>query len=293
MGNRNVIHIGNRLLAQATSRARLLPSFLVIGTKRGGSTSLYDYITRHPAVLPARVEKGSHYFDVNYGRGWNWFRSTFPLAWGRDVITGEASPYYMFHPLAAERFAAALPEVRLIASLRDPVTRAWSQHQYETRRGYEHLPFEEALAREAERLAGQEQRVRAGEESYAHRHHTYLARGRYAEQLERIYQLVPPERVLVVRSEAMFADPAGTLARIWRFLGLADHQLQDVPVLKANRYEQAMPAAARDYLESYYEPHNERLYRLPGVDFRWEAETPVAAAGQPSHAPLASLPSQP
>jgi hypothetical protein len=228
---------------------------------------------------------------VNYDRGWTWFRSTFPLARGRGVITGEASPYYMFHPLAAERFAAALPEVRLIAALRDPVTRAWSQHQYETRRGYEDLPFEEALAREPERLAGQEELVRAGQESFAHRHHAYLARGRYAEQLERIYRLVPPERVLAVQSEAMFADPSGTLARIWRFLGLADHQLEDVPVLKANRYEQAMPGAARAFLDSYYQQHNERLYRLPGIDFRWGAEAPAPA--RPPSTPLASLPSPP
>jgi len=285
-----MVRVSGRLLAQATSRARLLPSFLVIGTKRGGSTSLYDYITRHPAVLPATVDKGSHYFDVNYNRGWNWFRSTFPLATPmatrRGVITGEASPYYMFHPLAAERIAAALPDARLIALLRDPVTRAWSQHQYETKRGFEDLPFEQALDREAERLAGGAEQVMAGGSSFAHRHHTYLARGRYAEQLERLYQLFPPQQVLVLQSEALFADPAATLLRIWRFLGLADHRLEDVPVLKANRYEQAMPAAARAYLESYYQPHNERLYRLPGIDFRWGAP-----ALQPQ--PLASLPSKP
>lgn len=292
--SRSVIHNGGRLVARATSRIRLLPSFLVIGTKRGGSSSLYDYVTRHPDVLPAVVSKGSHYFDVHYGRGWSWYRSTFPLALPgrRGVITGEASPYYMFHPLAAERIAAALPEVRLIAALRDPVTRAWSQHQYETRRGHEHLPFEDALAREPERLAGQVERILAGEESFAHRHHSYLARGRYAEQLERIYELIPPERVLVLRSEAMFADPAGTLSRVWRFLGLDDYRLDQAPVLKPNRYDRAMPEAARAFLEDYYHPHNERLYRLPGIDFRFEAEV-EAPAPRPAVAPLASLPSRP
>src|SRR6266540_4038634 len=93
--NSRVARAGGRLVARATSGARMLPGSL--------------------------VAKGSHYFDVNFGRGWSWFRGAFPLAGGRRAIAGEASPYYMFHPLAPQRIAAALPEVRLIGVLRDPV----------------------------------------------------------------------------------------------------------------------------------------------------------------------------
>src|SRR6266508_83824 len=128
--NTSVVRAGGRLLARATSGARMLPGFLVIGTKRGGSTSLYEYLIRHPDVAGCLLTKGSHYFDVNFGRGWSWFRAAFPLAGGRRTIAGEASPYYMFHQLAPQRIAAALPEVRLIAVLRDPVERAWLQRQF-------------------------------------------------------------------------------------------------------------------------------------------------------------------
>src|SRR6266508_3758960 len=192
--NTSVVRAGGRLLAGATSGARMLPGFLVIGTKRGGSTSLYEYLIRHPDVAGCLLTKGSNYFDVNFGRGWSWFRAAFPLAGGRRTIAGEASPYYMFHPLAPQRIAAALPEVRLIAVLRDPVERAWSHYRYERHRGYEDLPFEEALRREPERLAGEAERMVAepGYSSFAHRHLAYLARGRYAEQLERIHALIPP-----------------------------------------------------------------------------------------------------
>ncbi len=261
-----------QLLARL-GRARLLPSFLVIGTKRGGSTSLYEYLVRHPDVAGCLLKKGSHYFDVNFSRGSSWYWSVFPLDAGRRAITGEASPYYMFHPLAPQRIAATLPEARLIAVLRDPVDRAWSHYQYERRLGSEELPFRQALEREPERLAGEVERmvVEPGYSSFAYRHFSYLARGCYAEQLERVHAVVPPSQVLVLQSEAMFADPGAELARAWRFLDLEPHPLGEVPVFKAGGHGEAMPAPARRWLEQYFAGHNQRLYRLSGIDFRWPA----------------------
>ncbi len=268
-----VAQAGARLVARATSRARMLPGFLIIGTKRGGSTSLYEYVIRHPAVAGCLLQKGSHYFDVNFTRGWNWFRSTFPLATGRRAVTGEASPYYMFHPLAPQRIAAALPDVRLIAVLRDPVDRAWSHFQYERRQGHEDLPFGEALRREPERLAGEAERMIAepGYSSSAYRHFSYLARGHYAEQLEKVHALLPPSHVLVLQSEALFADPDAELERVWRFLGLGPCRIGEAPAFKAGDCTEAVPPAARAWLERYFARPNQRLYGLPGVSFRWPA----------------------
>ena len=250
---------------------RMLPGVLVIGTKRGGTSSLYDWICRHPQVAPCRTRKGTHYFDVHHGRGYAWFRSGFVRPDPRWRLTGEASPYYLFHPLAPQRIAAELPEAKLIVALRDPVDRAWSHFQCEVALGCEDLPFEVALAREEERLAGEAERMlhRPGYESFELRHHSYLARGRYAEQLERVYSLFPPDQVLVLRSEALLADPHRQLSTVWDFLGLPQVQLQDLPRLKAGRYDE-MPAPTRRWLQDYFAPHNERLYDLPGVHFTWE-----------------------
>jgi hypothetical protein len=281
LNNTRAARAGGRLVARATAGARMLPGFLVIGTKRGGSTSLYEYVIRHPGVAGSLLTKGSHYFDVNHGRGWSWFRSTFPLA-RRGTIAGEASPYYMFHPLAPQRIVAALPDVRLIAVLRDPVERAWSHYQYERRHGHEQLPFEEALRREPERLAGEAERMVAepGYSSFAHRHLAYLARGHYAEQLERFHALVPPSRVLVLQSEALFADPEPELARVWRFLDLPPFQLGQAPVFKAGGYDQRMPAPTRAWLQQTFAAPNRRLYELPGIGFRWPlGAAPATPAG--------------
>ena len=98
----------------------------------------------------------------------------------------------MFHPLAGERIRRDLPGVKLLVLVRDPVERAYSAHAHELARGYETEPFERALELEDQRLAGEAERIVAqpGYLSHSHQHHAYLARGRYADQLERLDKLL-------------------------------------------------------------------------------------------------------
>ncbi|MGN6635422.1 MAG: sulfotransferase domain-containing protein, partial [Oryzihumus sp.] len=128
-----------------------------------------------------------------------------------------------------------------------------------------------ALAREAERLDGEEERMRRdpGYESFEHRHHSYLHRGHYAEQLAHLYDLFPTSQVLVLQSEAMFADPNGQLARVWDFLDLPQVRLDGLAAMKAGSYD-AMPEGTARLLADYYAPHNDKLCTMPGIDFRWE-----------------------
>jgi sulfotransferase family protein len=266
-----------RVGARLTGATPMVPAFLIVGGKRCGSTSLYEYAVRHPSVVASRVKKGTHYFDVNFPRGLGWYLSKFPTQPRRasersvHLITGEASPYYMFHPLAPARIAAALPAVRLLAVLRDPVERAWSHYRYSVQRGFETLPIDEALDREPERLAGEAERMLdPAYQSYAHRHHTYLSRGHYAEQLEGLYALFGSERVHVLQSEAMFADPDAALQGVFEFLGLDGAPLGPVTAYKAGR-DQKMPLSVRARLEAYYAEPTARLYALPSVNFRWDS----------------------
>jgi sulfotransferase family protein len=264
--------------AGATLRARLrkkgtAPSFLVVGTRRGGSTALFRLIAEHPLVDGCRMGKGTHYFDVHHHRGWQWFLSAFKVA-DAGHITGEASPYYMFHPLAPRRIATELPDARLIAVLRNPVDRAWSHYNFSVSSGLEDLPFEVAVDREAERLEGEIARLRV-DPGYAAphlRHHSYLARGRYAEQLERLYDLFPPDQVLVLQSEALAADPHPQLDKVWAHLGLPPHLVATQRRDKRQTYR-PMPEATRTRLDDLFRPYNERLYALPGVTFQWTDRT--------------------
>ena len=163
----------------ATAGARRLPDFLVIGAQRAGSTSLFAQLCAHSGVA-APSHKEIHYLDLQSFRSLRWYRSHFPpTAAARGRITGEASPYYLFHPAVPARVAAELPGVLLVALLRDPVPRAYSQYQLSVRDGHEQLGFEEALRAEPDRLAGEEARL-LSDRAYradAHRHQSYAARG--------------------------------------------------------------------------------------------------------------------
>src|SRR5262249_27856015 len=144
--------------------------FVIIGTQRGGTTSLYRYLIDHPDVAGAMLTKEVHYFDTNLRRGPGWYRAFFPTKaardrhrrrTGRELVAGEASPYYLFHPLVPDRAHELLPDAKLVVMLRDPVERAFSHHGHEVELGYEQLGFAEALDREPERLAGELERMRA------------------------------------------------------------------------------------------------------------------------------------
>ncbi len=195
-------------VGRVTAPLRMLPGFLIVGAQRCGTTSMYRALSAHPAVRKAVLHKGVHYFDMNYDRGIGWYRAHFPLAvTGR--LTFESSPYYMFHPLAAERIAADLPGVKLIVLVRDPVERAYSAYAHELARGFDTESFERAIELEPDRLDGEAERIaaRPGYLSHSYQHHAYLARGRYAEQLDRLERLFGRDRIHVVDSGDFFGKP--------------------------------------------------------------------------------------
>lgn len=253
-----------------TAGLRQLPDFLVIGAKRAGTTTLYRYLVDHPDIRSARLFKGSHYFDVRNDRPWWWYRSCFPVRRGTAALTGEASPYYMFHPLAPERIAQALPQVRLIALLRDPVDRAYSQWLFERRSGTEDLEFEEAIAAEPGRIAGEVDRMleKPGYESFELRHHGYLARSRYGEQLARLFEIFDPERVLVLQSERMSDDPGDELQHAWDFFGLPPHRPEPLR-LDAAPPSRPLSRDARARVAELLRADVDRLCSLPRVDVTW------------------------
>lgn len=218
----------------ATAGQRVPPDFLIIGAKRGGSTSLYRNLVRTSGVLalfprPADL-KGTYYFDVEYDRGERWYRSHFPSRAIRDqaavhgpVAVGEASPYYLSHPHAAARAAALVPAARIVALLREPVARAHSHYQERVRQGIETLPtFAAAVEAEEQRLAGEVEHMLddSAYVSWNHLNFGYLAQSDYATGLRRWLVAFPAEQVLVLRSEEFYADDAGVLARVRDFLGL-------------------------------------------------------------------------
>lgn len=263
---------------KATAAVRPLPDFLIVGAQKAGTTALYAYLRWHPAVLGPSWKEVS-FFDRHYQRGEAWYRGHFPNALrlklasrraGIPPAVGEASPSYLFHPLAAERVKALLPEVRLIAFLRDPVERAFSHYNHELALGREPLPFEQAVDREEERTRGEVERMVADPSYFSHAwwNHTYVARGRYAEQLEWWFSLFPREQLLVLTSEKLSDRPAETYAQVLAFLGLPAHRLDSFPRLNRREYGEMAPATRQRLADVFAEP-NRCLYELLGRDLGW------------------------
>ncbi len=228
-----------RAVGTATARWRPGPDLLVVGAKRGGTTSLWRYLDDHPGVLPTfpRAEhiKGTYFFDENWNRGTDWYRSHYPTIARRRLaerrlgyrpVTVEASPYYLFHPHAPSRAAEVVPDALIVALLRDPVERAFS-HWKERRNHTEDLSFVDALAAEADRTSGIEAEMLADPSlvSTAHRHQSYVAQSRYAPMLERWFDAFGRDQVLVTAAEDFYANPQCFVDQVTDRLGLPRRDL--------------------------------------------------------------------
>ncbi|MFB9695784.1 sulfotransferase domain-containing protein [Amorphoplanes digitatis] len=267
---------------ERTSDRRPLPDFLVIGTKRGGTTSLWRYLIQHPLVprlFPAWNTKTSHYFEENWPRGEAWYRSHFPTERQRAALerkhgappkVGEAAPLYMFHPLVPARVAELMPRARMIVLLRDPVERAYSHWKERRTEGVEPLDFAAALAAEESRTAGERDRLLADENyhSEAYDWYSYRARGRYLEHLTPWLDHFDRGQLLFVASEALYREPAATYARILDFIGLPPYELPAYDVFN-DRPSAGMDDAVRAELTAYYRPHNAALADRLGMSFDW------------------------
>ena len=209
-----------------------LPTFIIGGERRGGTTSLYHWMSGHPAIY-LYPESDMDYFmeaEVLGRRSWRlgepepdaalWERTHDPETYAAMFSGGEGfaaigqkDADLLYWQPAHARLARYLPETRFIFSLRNPIERAWSQYWNEVGKGREPLDFEEAV--EAEE-------TRCRQSAYARNHLAYIRRGFYEESLTSFFQHIPRERVLVLTIEAARAQPRQTMQRIYRFLGVDD-----------------------------------------------------------------------
>jgi hypothetical protein len=285
-GGRSIVRAG----AMATAGLRLDPDLIIVGVKRGGTTSLFRDLERHPGMcplvpsarrLPLRENmKGVHYFDGDMVRSMRWYRSHFPTTItlrrrAREAgcaFTAEASPYYFFHPLAASRAAAALPTTKFVVMLRDPVERTVSHWAEQTRNGVEVLPLEDALAAESARVGDDAARLADGRlaESHAHEQQTYASQSEYAKSYRRWHDAIGADRLAVVFSEDYYADPATTLRTVTDFIGVPP-----VPIDGATLRRNAAPRpgsidpATDAMLTERFRPDVVRLAESIGSDPPW------------------------
>jgi hypothetical protein len=268
----------DRAARRATSSARVRPTYLVIGAQKAGTSSLHLYLSENPAVLTARV-KEVQYFTKYYARGEGWYRAQFPLVTNERAVrrrlgvspaVGEATAACLFDPRSPERVHAFDPEMKLIALLRDPIERAHSAFQMELRWGRETGTFEEALDREEAELPGVLERLRTNPNVgvWSRLGRSYVARGLYADQLERWLQLFDREQLLILMSDDLDDDPAGTMSRVAGFLGIPQWHAPEYPRRGVQEYA-AMAPETHERLRLTFATHDHRLAALLGRELPW------------------------
>ena len=240
---------------------------------KSGTTSLFHYLSQHPQIYPSFV-KEVHFFDSglnqeidNFEKGTEWYRAHFPFRINGG-ITGEASPSYIFNPLSPKRIYTIIPQVKLVAILRNPTDRAISHYYHEVRMKREPLSITEALQNEKKRLK-KELAKNFNLKSEIYLHNSYKRRGLYKKQLERYLRYFPRKQLLIINSEKFFSDPKQVIKKVFNFLSVYEEfEVKNLEPKNVGR-NKIVDKKVYEYLDEYFLPHNEELYKLIDESFEW------------------------
>ena len=240
--------------------------FTVAGVQKAGTTALHYFLAKHPNIALPR-DQALHFFDKeehfkeepdyeilhgNFDPGWRW------------RIAGEVTADYVYYTPAMERMARYNPAMKLIISLRNPTSRAFSHWNMRRAKGREALEFVEAIQRDREQIIPGTLRGNA-----------HLERGFYAAQIERVFELFPREQVLLIKYEDFRADHARTLDDVFDFLGI--HRLPGLKNKEQNAgpYQRKITAEEREYVSAIFAEDIGRLEALLGWDCSdWRFKSP-------------------
>ncbi|MBE9164156.1 tetratricopeptide repeat-containing sulfotransferase family protein [Tychonema sp. LEGE 06208] len=253
---------GNLPLTKTTDKVKF-PNFIIIGSQRCGTTSLYTYLAQHPQILTP-IKKEMDFFSWHFHRGIDWYLAHFPqMPEGGEFVTGEASPSYFDCREAPKRLYSAFPEAKLIVLLRNPVDRAISHFYRLKGLNWEGRSLDRAISDEIERL-NQNPEYIIGEEPG-----NYLARGRYIEFIKNWLACFPREQLLILKSEDFYAKAAATVQQVLEFLDLPEYQLPEYQNANPGFYPR-VNESVRCCLSDYFKPYNQELEEYLGRKFDWE-----------------------
>jgi hypothetical protein len=242
--------------------------------QKAGTTALHYFIAKHPHIALPR-DQALHFFDKeenfagkpdyevlhgNFDPGWRW------------RIAGEVTADYVYYPPAIERIAQYNPAMKLIISLRNPTSRAFSHWNMRRAKGRETLDFVDAIKRDLE-MSG----------SSGPRGNAHIDRGLYSSQIERVLRFFPREQVLFIKYEDFSANNLATVDSIFDFLGVRRLRILKNKQQNIGPYQRKMTAEERQYVSSLFADDTYKVERLLGwncADWRYEAAPqPFAVTG--------------
>lgn len=257
-------------LKKDTSSNNILPTFLIIGAQKCGTTTLFENMMKHPNIVRTS-RKEVAYFSWNFNKGIEWYKKIFPMVSDQStVITGEATTNYIWHPLTPKRVKKILPNAKIIIILRNPIDRAYSQYQMSFSKGKETLSFEDAIKCEEDRLRGERNKIISNEnfDSFEYRYHSYLTRGKYVYQIKEWMKYFPRDQFLVLLTNDLAEKSDEVYKKVFRFLDLSQLEMNYDYACKGNYQE--MNLSTRKMLIKYFKPYNENLRQFLKIDIDWD-----------------------
>ena len=252
----------------------VLPNFLICGSPRSGTTSLYEGLIEHPNIYRAKIKEIS-FFDVNSHRGKNWYQYHFPSKFDKiftnsKMITGEATPFYLIHPHAPSRIAKIIPNVKIILILRNPIDRAYSHYSSAFKNKKDDLSFEEAIQQENSRIINEKEKLINIPDYNSENFYkwSYFEQGIYYNYIIYWMKFFPKENFHIISSEEFFKNPTKNFNKLFNFLGISEFNYEKYIQYNTGNYD-SMKNSTRKYLSEFYKPHNEKLYELIGKNFNW------------------------
>ncbi len=276
-----------------------LPTFVIAGAQKCGTTTLHHLLGHHPQIFMT-PRKEIHYFDWHWDEGLDWYSHHFMPRKGHRHA-GESSPTYMYHAESRERMVKTLPDVKVVIILRNPTERAYSHYWHSRRKGFDTLStFEEAINSERRRTATDHIRRRG--------HFSYVDRGHYIDQLEALEDAIGRSQLHVLLLEDLINDQEAAVTAVLRFLRVrtrygfgfgrryatpqgavvarsSSPELSPLPaarngtdtcgseIARAGAYPPIDPST-RAHLIEHYRPYNDRLSSWLGRDVsHWNGAT--------------------
>ena len=265
-----------RNTAGITGPFRVLPDFIIIGSMKCGTTSLYYDICEHPCVSAAAYDEIG-FFDSNFHLGLNWYRSMFPTKGQIEdikhkegvAITGEDTPFYFWNPIAAKRIQKLLPNTKLIIILRNPIDRAYSEYQDLASNKSNFPSFETVIENEMNSQRNNTDIITEENFEVFNQKNSYLLKGIYVDQLKIWTSLFPKEQIFILSTENLNSDPISALGSVFQYLNLPDYKIKNPQHQKQKKYS-PMKTETRNELIEFFKPHNERLFKMINKKFDWD-----------------------
>ena len=254
-----------------SSPFRTLPSFIIIGVKRCGTTTLFENLAEHPCI-----EKSSHdnigFFNDNFHLGINWYKSHFVTLNKKNEIikkfgkfaTYDVTTSYIRNPELATKIKAEIPNCKIIAILRNPIDRAFSEYNENLKKKPNMDSFEKIILQELNDY----RKISDEDINLIIKQLNLIGKGLYQRQLKKWFEMFSKESILILSTEEFEKNPDMTYSKIFHFLELPDHKIKNTKKFNKNLYSK-MDGNIRKKLEEFFEPHNNELFNLINENFKW------------------------